>query len=204
MTTRSFTSTLARAAIVVSLSGLTACVADREKISAINAVNHSFQVEYDKIIAKEGVQVVAATPAEAFVAMRVAFAGLGLRTESQDPSIGYLLVSGAAPLPLSDAQWQRASEADLPFLREVISPHVGVAANFVKFDPQGLDVRVSATFVPAAGGTEVALTVRLQETAPARSGWPRREYVAPNVLRAGLANVWKAFDHELRSRPDPG
>ena len=43
-------------------------------------------------------------------------------------------------------------------------------------------------------GSEVALTVRLRETAPPRSGWPRREYVAPNILRAGLAKIWVAWD----------
>ena len=182
---------------------LAGCVSDPKKISAINAVNQAFKVEYDRIIASEGVHVVAATPAEAFVSMRVAFATLGLKTEVQDPAIGYLLVTGAAPLPLSHAEWETSSSADLPFLRGVISPHVGVAANFVKFEPQGLDVLLSATFVPAANGTEVALTVRLRETAPARSGWPRREYVSPNVTRTGLAAVWRAFDHELLSRPQP-
>jgi hypothetical protein len=202
MKTVSLTSLATRTAGIILLSGLVGCVADQEKIGAINAVNEAFRIEYEQIIVKEGVHVVAATPAEAFVAMRVACASLGMRTERQDRSMGYLLVSGAAPLPLSAEEWNRSSTADLPFLRRVISPHVGAAANFVKFEPQGLDVRVSATFVPTAAGTEVALTVRLQETTPARSGWPRRQYVSPNVLQAGLAAVWKAFEHELQTRPD--
>ena len=182
-------------------AGLGGCVSDPEKKDAIGAVNEAFRPEYDRIIASDGIRVFHAPAAEAFMAMRVAFASIGMHTESQDQAIGYLLVSGDAPLPLDAAGWEAASSQDLPLLRRVIKPHVGVAGNFVKFEPQGLSVRVSATFVPKGDDTEVALTVRLQEKTAARSGWPRREYVSPNVLRAGLARVWAAFDHELNSKP---
>jgi len=37
-----------------------------------------------------------------------------------------------------------ASQADLPLLRRLISPHVGAAANFVQFEPQGLQVVINA------------------------------------------------------------
>lgn len=200
MSTRVFLGKALIASILIV--GLAACVSDLEKKGAISAVNEGFRPEYDRIIASEGVRIVDAPAGEAFMAMRVAFASLGMRTESQDQAIGYLLVSGDAPLPLDEAGWDAASAMDLPLLQKLIKPHVGVAANFVEFEPEGLSVRVSATFVAKSeSSTEVALTVRLQEKKPARSGWPRREYVSPNVLRAGLGRVWTAFDHELNSKP---
>ena len=43
------------AALLVSL--LAACAGDQEKISAINAVNQGFRVEYEKQLAQKGTRV---------------------------------------------------------------------------------------------------------------------------------------------------
>ncbi len=180
---------------------LIGCAGDQQKISAINAVNEGFRVEYEKLLAERGTRIYKVPRAEAFVAMRVALATLGMRTEQQDVSLGHLAVAAAAPLPLTDAEWRAASEADLPLLRRLIEPHVGIAANFVAFEPQGLEVVINASVLEAAGGTEVSLTVRLREVAPPKSGWPRRQYVAPRLLNVGLDKIFGAFDRELRAGP---
>ena len=180
---------------------LSGCAGDQQKISAINAVNEGFRAEYEKLLAERGTRVYKVPRADAFVAMRVALATLGMRTEQQDVSLGHLAVAAAAPLPLTDAEWRTASEADLPLLRRLIEPHVGVVANFVAFEPQGLEVVINATLLEATGGTEVTLTVRLREIAPPKSGWPRRQYVAPHLLNVGLDKVFGALDRELRAGP---
>jgi hypothetical protein len=180
---------------------LVACAGDQQKINAIKAVNLGFKVEYEKLLAEKGSRVYKMSRADAFVAMRVALAQLGLRTEKQDLALGYLSVAAAAPLPLTDAEWRSASQIDLPLLRLLIEPHVGIAAKFVEFEPQGLDVVITATFLDAAYGTEVSITVRLRETAPPRSGWPRREYVAPQILNVGLEKIFSTFENELRAGP---
>ena len=188
------------AAVLALLAG---CASDQEKISAINAVNQGFRVEYEKLVAEKGTRMYKVKRADAFLAMRVTLAGLGMRTEQQDLSLGHLAVAGKAPLPLSDDEWRSASEADLPLLRRAITPAVGIVANFVGFEPQGLEVVINATFLDAPEGTEVSLTVRLREIAPPRSGWPRREYVGPHVLEVGIAKIFGAFERELRAGPAP-
>jgi hypothetical protein len=188
------------AAAVFAL-GLAACAGDQQKIAAINAVNEGFRVEYEKLLAEKGSRTYKHDRAEAFLAMRVALAGLGMRTEDRDVTLGYLAVAGKAPLPLSDEEWSSASKADLPLLQRLIEPHVGLVANFVHFEPQGLEVVINATVLAVATGTKVSLTVRLREIAPPRSGWPRREYVAPHVLNVGIDKIFGAFEHELRAGP---
>jgi hypothetical protein len=180
---------------------LAACASDQQKIDAITAVNQGFRVEYEKLLADRGARIYRYKRGDAFLAMRVALAGLGMRTEQQDASLGHLAVAASAPLPLTDAEWRSASQADLPFLRQLIEPHVGLAANFVQFEPQGLDVVINATVLDTAAGTKVSLTVRLRETAPPRSGWPRREYVAPHLLSVGLDKIFTAFERELHAGP---
>ena len=180
---------------------LAACASDQQKINAIQAVNQGFRTEYEKLLADKGSRSYRVARADAFLAMRVTLASLGMRTEQQDLSLGHLAVAGAAPAPLSDEEWRTASAADLPLLQRLIEPHVGLAANFVKFEPQGLEVVINATVLEAAAGTEVSLTVRLRETAPPRSGWPRREYVAPQLLKVGLEKIFSAFERELRAGP---
>lgn len=181
---------------------LVACASDQDKKSAINALNEGFRTEYERLLADKGSRVYAVGRGEAFVAMRVSLAQLGMRTEQQDQTLGYLAVAGGAPAPLSDDEWRTASQADLPLLRKLISPHVGAAANFVQFEPQGLEVVINATFLDAPrDGTEVSLTVRLREIAPPRSGWPRRDYVAPHLLAVGIDKIFATFERELKAAP---
>ena len=188
-------------ALVLMASALVGCASDQQKINAIGAVNEGFRREYEKLLTEQGTRVYKLSNADAFVAMRVAMAELGMHTERQDVALGYLAVAAKAPLPLTDEEWRAASREDLPLLRGLIEPHVGLAANFVQFEPQGLDVVINATFLDGAGGTEVSLTVRLREIAPPRSGWPRREYVAPHLLKVGLDKIFGTFERELRAGP---
>lgn len=201
---KTLASTLSKASagalLAILLSG---CASDQQRINAINAVNQGFRVEYEKLLVSKGTRVYKLSRADAFMSMRVALASIGMQTEQQDVSLGYLAVAAGAPLPLTDAEWRSASEADLPLLRRLVQPHVGIAANFVQFEPQGLDVVINATVIEVPGGTEVSITVRLRETAPAKSGWPRREYVSPRVMSTGLDRIFGAFERELRAGPKP-
>ena len=190
---RAVAATMLAAALV-----LAGCAADSQKIAAVHAVNAGFRAEYERMIGDLAIRKVALPRREALVAMRVALAGLGMHTEAQDLDLGLLVSAGPAPRPLSDAEWQAASALDTPLLRRLIEPHVGVAAGFVEFEPQGLDVLISATVIDAGDQSQIELTVRLRETAPPRSGWPRREYISPNVLRAGLQRIWTAYEREVR------
>jgi len=194
----SLTKTLSTALIAIVLAG---CASDQQKIDAINAVNQGFRIEYEKLLAEKGTRSYPMNRSDAFVAMRVALAGLGMNTEQQDQNLGYLAVAGRAPLPLTEDEWRKASEQDLPLLRRLISPHVGMASNFVHFEPEGLDVVINATFLEDAGKTSVSITVRLRETAPPKSGWPRREYVAPHLMNVGLDKIFAALERELRAGP---
>jgi hypothetical protein len=177
------------------------CASDQQKINAINSVNSGFRVEYEKLLVAKGTRIYRQSRADTFIAMRVALAQMGMRTEQQDMSLGYLAVAAPAPMPLTDDEWRAASETDLPLLRRLIEPHVGVAANFVKFEPQGLDVLINVTVLDGSAGTEISLTMRLRETAPPRSGWPRREYASPRVLSLGLDKIFAAIEAELRAGP---
>jgi len=190
-------------AVAFIACGLAGCANDQQKINAIQAVNQGFRVEYEKMLAEKGSRRYKYGRAETFLAMRVALAGLGLRTEQQDVNLGYLAVAAKAPLPLTDEEWNTASRQDLPLLQSLIEPHVGLVAHFVHFEPQGLEVVINATVLEVAAGTEVSLTVRLREIAPPKSGWPRREYVAPHVLGVGLEKIFNAFEHELKAGPQP-
>jgi hypothetical protein len=190
----------AAALALVLAGGLAGCaVSDPEKIGAIKAVNAGFQAEYERILADAGTRRVALPRRDALLALRVALAGLGMHTEAQDVDLGLLVCAGPAPRPLTEAEWAQTSALDTPLLRRLIEPHVGMAASFVHFEPQGLDVLISATVIEQGAGSEISLTVRLRETAPPRSGWPRREYIAPNLLRAGLAKIWAAYEREARA-----
>jgi hypothetical protein len=187
----------AAAALLAALAA--GCVTQEEKRDATLAVNQAFQVEYERILAQKGVRTYPVRRAEAFVALHAALSRLGMRVESQEPEVGYLNVYAPAPTPLNTQEWRQVAEADLPKIRALARPHIGMAAEFINFEPQGLLVVINATTLEVAGGTEVSVTMRMREVAPPPSGMPRREYPPPTGVVRGLEKIWAQFEQELRA-----
>lgn len=175
------------------------CVTLEEKRSATTDINRAFQVEYEAILAEKGIRTYKVKRGDAFVALHAALGRLGMRVVDQDPDVGTLNVESPAPLPLDAQEWSRAAAADLPKMREIARKHVGVAANFIPFEPEGLLIIVNATTLDAGTGTEISLTMRMREIAPPQSGMPRREYPPPTALRIGLDKIWAQLERELRA-----
>ena len=175
------------------------CVTQEEKRDATVAVNRAFQAEYERILVEKGVRSYKVKKTEAFVALHAALSRLGMRVESQEPEVGYLNVFAPAPTPLDAQEWQRAAQSDQPKIRAIARPHIGMAADFISFEPEGLLIVINATALDIAAGAEVSLTMRMREVAPPKSGMPRREYPPPTALQIGLDKIWAQFEQELRA-----
>jgi hypothetical protein len=180
--------------VVVLAAG---CVSDAQKRDAINDVNQEFRQQYERILAENGTRSYKAKRPQAFNALRTALVRLGMRIGDQSQEIGYLNVFAPAPTPLNRAEWDEAQENDLPRLREIARRHIGVLGYLVKFEPEGLDIVINATAIEVAGATEVSLTMRMREVAPALSGMPRRDYPPPTAVRKGLDKIWRELEREL-------
>ena len=74
---------------------------------------------------------------------------------------------------------------------------VGLAGWLLKFEPEGLEIVITATVVPAAGGSEISLTARMHQVKPPPSGMPRREYAPPTGVRMALDKIWARIESEL-------
>ena len=175
------------------------CITDAQKRGAIDDINKAFRVDYEAILAEKGTRVYKVTRAEAYDAVRVSLARLGMIVEAQDPVLGYVNVYAPAPRPLSPEEWARAAEADLPRAREIIGPHVGMYRHFFNFEATGLETVISGTVVQEPAGTEISFTARMCETAPPQSGFPRREYLPPTAVRMGLDKMWTEVEREFKA-----
>ena len=173
------------------------CVSEQQKISATRDVNAVFRTEYERVLAEDGTHIYDVPRGEAFQALRVALGRLGMRLADQSPDLGYLSVYAPAPEPLTRDEWLKAAQADLPKFRGILKEHLGLAAWFVSFEPQGLDIVINATTISVRGGTAVSLTMRMREVAPPKSGYPRREYAPPSAVRLGLRKIWGTLEREL-------
>lgn len=188
-----------RMAAPIALAALAAaCASNQDKVDAIKAVNKEFCGQYESIIAERGTRIVHVPRQDAYTAMRAALAGIGMKLDDQNSKLGLFSVYAPAPLPLDAEEWQKVSEADLPLLHRIAEPHIGwLTTLFLHFEPGGLEVVVTATVIEVPEGSSVSLTARLREVKAPASGFPRRECLSPNALRAGLDKIWAAFDHEL-------
>ena len=175
------------------------CITTEDKRDAVNAINKAFKADYEAILAKDGTRVFKVARAEAYDAVRVSMARLGMTVEAQDPVLGYVNVYAPAPRPLSQEEWAQAAAADLPRTREIIGPHVGIFRHFFNFDPSGLESVISGTVVAVPAGAEISFTARMREVAPPETGFPRREYLPPTAVRMALDKMWAEIDREFRA-----
>ncbi|MCC7483373.1 MAG: hypothetical protein IT529_00150 [Burkholderiales bacterium] len=182
---------------VAIAASVTGCASQQEIALAIEDVNRDFRADYEKILAVYGTQRFGANRGAVFGAVRVALTRLGMRIESEDAGLGYVNAVAPAPRPLDVAEWNAAAAKDLPRMREIARRHVGLLSDFIRFEPEGLQIVINAAVVEAPAGSEVSLTMRMREVAPPKSGMPRREYAPPTAVAIGLAKIWAAMDHEL-------
>lgn len=175
------------------------CAGEPQKRDAVIAVNQAFQKEYESILAERGLRTYRVRRGDVYVALHAALGKLGMRVVDQDPELGTLNVNASAPRPLSAAEWRQAGDADLPKLRAIARPHIGLLAEMINFEPDGLEIVIHATMIEIAGETEVSLTTRMREIAPAKSGMPRREYPPPTATRMALDKIWNQVEQELRA-----
>jgi hypothetical protein len=162
-------------------------------------MNAEFRKEYEAILAKNGTHVYKVTRAEAYDAIRVSLARLGMTVESQDPVLGYVNVFAPAPRPLDLKEWEQAAAADIGRAREIVRRFLPWWGQFFNFDPKGLETVISGTAVEVPGGTEVSFTARMREVAPPESGYPRREYLPPTAVRMGLDKMWAELEREFKA-----
>jgi hypothetical protein len=187
-------------AFFATVALIAAGCASRDQLrDAITDVNNSFRTDYEAALAEKGTRVLKVDRAEAYTAVRVSLARLGMTVEAQDPALGFVNVYAPAPRPLDLEEWRQAAESDLPRMREVIRPHVGMLSHFIRFEPEGLEIVISGTVVAVPAGTEISFTARMRETAPPKSGIPRREYLPPTAVRRGLDKIWAELEREIKA-----
>lgn len=174
------------------------CTTPERVRPAIQEVNQEFKAQYERILAELGTRAFNVPPAEAFAGARAALVHLGMRLESQDADLGYLHVAATAPTPLNLEEWKAVAQADLPMMQRIAARHIGLPAYLIGFEPEGLEIVINATVLPAFGGSEISLTMRMRQVKPPPSGMPRREYAPPTGVRIGLDKIWGQIERELR------
>ena len=182
----------------VLLLGAASCVSTQDKLNAVTAVNEAFKAAYERTLARIGTRTFAVTRPQAFAAMRSTLEELGFQTVEGDIEAGYLNARGSAPSPLTHDEWDKALESDLPFLRAIVSRHVGgMAASTVDFKPDAFDVVINVLTIDTPGGVEVSATMRLKDVKPLPPDFPRRDYPPPVATEAGLQKIWTTFERQL-------
>lgn len=188
------------AVLAVMAAGCTIVPGTEERRAAVDSINKAFRSDYEAILAENGTRAFRVTRAEAYDAVRVSMARLGMTVETQDPVLGFVNVFAPAPRPLDNEEWEKAAAADLPRTREIIGPHVGIFRHFFNFNPNGLETVISATIIEAPVGAEISFTARMREIAPPESrDFPRREYLPPTAVRTALDKMWREVEREFKA-----
>jgi len=188
------------AVLAVLAAGCAVVPGTEERRAAVDSINKAFRADYEAILAENGTRAFRVTRAEAYDAVRVSMARLGMTVEAQDPVLGFVNVFAPAPRPLDNEEWEKAAAADLLRTREIIGPHVGIFRHFFNFNPSGLETVISATIIEAPVGAEISFTARMREITPPESrDFPRREYLPPTAVRTALDKMWREVEREFKA-----
>ncbi len=191
---------LAVAALGLVLAG---CVSDSEYNSAIMRLDSEWKAANDLTLRTMGRRIVALSRPQALLAARGATQKLGMLVEKENVETGFLLVTAAAPTPLTAAEWAEVQAADTSKMRSVIADEVGLASWFATLDPSAKDVLANVLVKEKREGVEVSIGLRLRNKRVVK-GRIRRSQPPPTALRIGLRKFWSAFDEELRDMSSTG
>lgn len=176
------------------------CATSENIRCAINDINKEFQGQYERILVEEGTRAFSVKPPDAFIGVRAALLSLGMRLEAQDPDLGLLTVAAPAPTPLNQAEWETVAQTDLGTMQRLAARCIGLPAYLITFEPEGLEIVITATVLQGFGGSEISLTARMRQVKAPPSGMPRREYAPPTGVRMALDKMWSRIERQLGVR----
>lgn len=176
------------------------CATDENVRCAINDINKEFKEQYERILVEKGTRAFNVKPSDAFLGARAALSSLGMRLEAQDADLGLLTVAAPAPTPLNQAEWKKVADTDLATMQRLAARCIGLPAYLITFEPEGLEIVITATVLQAFGGSEISLTARMRQVKPPPSGMPRREYAPPTGVHMALDKMWLRIERELGVR----
>ncbi len=188
---------LAVAALGFALAG---CVSDASYNSAIMRLDSEWKAANEQTLRTMGRRTVALSRTQALLVARSATQKLGMLVEEENAETGFLLVTAAAPTPLTAAEWAEVQAADTSEMQSVIAREVGLASWFATLDPSAKDVLANVLVTEKRDGAEVSIGLRLRNKRVV-AGRVRRSQPPPTALRIGLRKFWAAFENELRAMP---
>lgn len=193
-----FISKLSRPVMAFAVLGifLAGCVSDAEYNSAIMRLDSEWKTANEQTLHTKGRRIVTLSRADALLAARGASRKLGMLVEKENVETGFLLVTAAAPTPLSRSEWKEVQSADTAKMKSVIAKDVGLASWFATLDPSAKDVLANVLVTEKREGVEVSIGIRLRNKRVV-TGRIRRSEPPPTALRIGLRKFWSAFDDEL-------
>lgn len=194
------------AAAALSLSGcLEPDESDPQVRDAVREVNEVFATAYQKMLEQNGVRNFPVEQQAAITTMEHVLREVGFVVRRREGDY-YLHVAAPAPLPLNSAEWELVRSLDEPAMREIAVRHIGLKGNLARLQPQGLEVHGYLTLLRAQQGTDISLTMRMQETKPAdpNSVLPRREYPPPHAAQIGYEKIWQRFSAEVSASARTG
>lgn len=189
-------------AVACLLGLLQGCMTDERIRCALTDVNREFKDQYERILSEKGTLAFNVKPADAFLGTRAALFRLGMRLESQDQDLGLMSLAAPAPSPLDLEEWKQVAQTDLPMMQRIAARCIGLPAYLISFEPEGLDIVINATVLPAGSGSGsvISLTARMRQVKPPPSGMPRREYAPPTGVHMALDKMWARIEKELGVR----
>jgi len=189
-----------RFSVVVAALFLAGCISFEETNRAMMAVDTDWAPENHAIFENEARRSYAVDSEVAFTALEAAFTKLSLLVNRRNREEGSLVGRAVAPRPLSDAEWNSASEVELPRVKATVTREVGpMAGMLVTLSPSSYYLLFAAGVSGDATRTQIGFTGRMASIAPIRGRY-YNEFMPPAALRLGVEKLWAAFETELRAR----
>lgn len=186
--------------VIIAGAFLVGCTSAERYTAAVTRVDLQWKKKNDRTITNAGQRTFTMQRRVAFSTARRTLTRLGMVIEAQDFETGFLFASAAAPVPLTEAEWNQVKRADTGEMRTIAATELGPIARFAKLDPVGKEVLVNVFILELGDRVEVTLGLRLRNNNPKLASMAQRSQAPPLAVKIGIEKFWHEFDGELKRR----
>lgn len=184
--------------LVIFSATLSGCASLQEIDQVLREVRREWKVQNDQLRREMGSRIVQATSGQVYEAALSTVNNLGFSITDQNREKGFVFAVAPAPLPLTDAEWEKVKEIDEPPTKKIAARTLPFSSIFFALHVDRVEVNIVVALLPVDdNNVKVSFDFTTVDHKALDLGLTANEEPSPTAARVGLAKAWKEFETQL-------
>jgi hypothetical protein len=176
---------------------ISGCATFEEVNYVLQKVDTNWSAKNNEINNAFGSKVFDANKEDAFNALVKTVEELGFTITENDRETGYILAQAAAPIPLTEEEWQTVVDVEQPGMRSLASDTLPISSFFLSLHTDGVEIHVNGSVAKEAIGSRVKFDYTMIDNKVMEMGFTPVQTPPPTAVRVGLVKAWAEYEKQL-------